>query len=536
MTNDPTTQPPQPAEGTPRTEAPWPTTTPLPQFVPPPTPLDRGLIVPPFKAFITDTAERLGVPIDAQYAPLMTVAGICLGGGYRLHPRAHDTGWMETPHTWCLLIGGPSTKKSTTLTNVTSLLDEIETTERAEHHATLPKLEAKRQANDVKRKAVEANLTKLVHEEIPDHTKIEAAEVQLEAIIDERCRIEAHEPRLVTTDTTIEQLAIIHSGNPAGILVRSDEISGFLKKMDAFGHEADRSFYLSAYNPDGHHTIDRVSRPSITISPLTISLLGGIQPEALRPLLSRTIKSGGGDGFLARFQIVVQVRMEDVGMRIDRAPDGRAKERVRRILRTLRQRAKRHAEDPASVPYARIHLAPDAQRHMDAWSVRIDTDARDPVIAKYPAYQAHLGKTVGAAMRLALLFHHIETADAGIDPTSVNLDQARRATDTIEHFRQHARRLYHVDQHPHLEKAVRILEKIDDGTITHQMPTREAKQRLSWIDNMDDLRATLRLLEEHGFVRVTKVPTGKGSKATEVIELHPDLRDTEPTIELDQAA
>jgi len=534
--NDAPPTPTTPLPPTPTTsEAPWPTPTPLQRPVPAPTHLDPDLIVPPFRPFVIDTAERLGVPIDVQYAPLLTVAGITLGGGYRLYPRAHDTGWMETAHTWCLVVGAPSTKKSTTLTNVTRFLDEIEAQERSEHRDALPKLEARRQTNDLKRKAAEDALTKEIHSATPDPLKIEAAECLLETIIDERSALEANEPRMVTTDTTIEQLAIILSGNPSGMLVRSDEISGFLKKMDAVGHEKDRSFYLSAYNPDGHHTIDRVSRPSITISPLTIALLGGIQREVLRPMLEHTIKRGGGDGFLARFQLPVQVRIEDVHGGLDRAPDKAAEQQVRKVLLALRQRAKQHAKDPASVLYARIHLAPDAQRHMDAWAKGIDADTRDPAHHKYPAYQAHLGKSVGAAMRLALLFHHIETAAAGLDPTEVTLDQAQRATATIEHYLQHARLMYRLNQHPQLDKAVKMLEKIDEGTIHHGMTARAGLQALSWIVNMKDLRATLQLLEDHGFVRVTKKER-VGGRPTEVIELHPDLRDVATPAELDHAA
>ena len=535
MTNNDTAHNTPPALIATTSEAPWPTRTPLQRPVPAPTPLDPDLIVPPFRRFVEDTAERLGVPIDVQYAPLLPVAGIALGGGYRIYPRAHDTGWMETPHIWGMVIGGPSTKKSTTLTNVTHFLDDIQAEERAEHQDALPKLEAKRQTNDLKRKAAEDVLIKLIHGESPDATKIDSAERQLEAVIDERRAIEAHEPRLVTTDTTIEQLGIILSGNPSGMLVRNDEISGFLKKMDSVGHEADRSFYLSGYNPDGQHTIDRVSRASITISPLTISLLGSIQPDVLKPLLNRTIKGGGGDGFLARFQIMVVVQIDDVSGGVDRAPDRAAKEHARTVVFALRRRAKALAKDPTAVPYACIHLAPDAQLHMDDWSKRTDTASRNPALASYPAYQAHLGKSVGVGMRLALLFHHVETAAANTDPTEVTLDQARRATATVEHYLQHVRRLYLVDQHPKLTKAHRMLDKIDEGTITHLMTTREAKQALSWIHDMDDLRDTLKLLEEHGVLRITKQVT-KGKRPPEVIELHPDLRDPTITIALDQAA
>ena len=525
----------QPLALTTTTEAPWPTRALLQEPVRAVTAPDADLIVSPFRRFVNDTAERLGVPIDAQYAPLLTVAGIALGGAYRIYPRAYDVDWMETPHTWCLLIGGPSTKKSTTLTNATHFLDDIQTKERALHQDALPKLAAKRQTNDLKRKAAEDTLTRLINNVSPDPTKIEAAELQLETVIDERRAIEAHEPRLVTTDTTIEQLGVILSGNPSGMLVRSDEISGFLKKMEAVGREADRAFYLSSYNPDSQHTIDRVSRPSVTISPLTISLLGSIQPEALRPQLARTIKSGGGDGFLARFQIIVKVRIEDISVGIDRAPDRASQEQVRAILVALRQRARFHAEDPTKVPYAHIHLAPDAQHHMDEWSRRIETESRDPAFASYPAYQAHLGKSVGAGMRLALLFHHVETAAAGLHPSQVTLDQARRAAATIDHYLHHARAVYSVDEHPQLSKAVRTLAKIEEGTIEHLMTTRAAKQALSWIDDMKDLRATLALLELHGVLRVTRRPS-QGGKSAEVIELHPDLRASVPLTELDNAA
>ena len=95
-------------------------------------------------------------------------------------------------------------------------------------------------------------------------------------------------PRFVVGDTTIEPLGEILSRHDRGVLVRRDEIAGWIGGMEKYGGSnkgasADRAFWLQAYD-GGPHTVDRINRGEQRIRNLSVSLIGGIQPERLKEL------------------------------------------------------------------------------------------------------------------------------------------------------------------------------------------------------------------------------------------------------------
>jgi hypothetical protein len=58
--------------------------------------------------------------------------------------------------------------------------------------------------------------------------------------------------------------------NPQGILVYRDELTGWFKGLDKYGHEGNRAFYLEAWNGNGAYTIDRIGRVTLHVKALTI--------------------------------------------------------------------------------------------------------------------------------------------------------------------------------------------------------------------------------------------------------------------------
>ena len=500
----------------------WPDPTDLPNPTRAYLPMDPELIVEPFREFIKDNAERIGVPHDAPYAGLLVAAGIALGASHRIYPRAHDTGWTEPPHLSGLVVGPPSTKKTVALNATTKLLKHVEAEEAKEYKKTRARRDAKLTSLDIQRQAAEQDLKKAASGGKRDAAKLAAAETRLEEVLDNIRKAQTHEPRLLASDTTIEKLGIICSQNPAGMVVYCDEISGLIKKMGSVGHEMDRSFYLTGYNAEGSFTVDRVSREGITIDPLAIALLGTIQPEVLRPLLQETIRSGGGDGFLARFQLLDQIRPEDVKRGVDKKPDEAAERRAQEVIRALRQQAKTLIERRDDGATDHVHFTPQAQRYMDEWSEAFDAETRNRLVVSNAAYESHRGKTVGAAMRLALLFHHIENVH-GVTGSEVTLEQARRAVATIEHYLQNACELYGADQRPHVVKARLMLEKIHSGVVRDGMTTRDIQQAISQIRTQEELRLVLDVLVEHNHVRLHDRPN-PGTSASRVIELHPQYK------------
>ena len=101
--------------------------------------------------------------------------------------------------------------------------------------------------------------------------------------------------RHVLNDTTVEAAGKIFAENPHGLLVERDELAGWFGAMDKYssgkGAAADRGFWLTAFN-GGTYTVDRISRASNFIENLSASVLGGIQPDAIRRVMADAVDDG----------------------------------------------------------------------------------------------------------------------------------------------------------------------------------------------------------------------------------------------------
>ena len=112
------------------------------------------------------------------------------------------------------------------------------------------------------------------------------------------------QPRAMMMDTTIEAAQEILKDSPNGVLLDQDELSGLFGSMDKYsgarGAQKDRAFWLQAYN-GGSYTVSRITRGNVHIPNLSVSILGGIQPEPIRKLAD----GGEDDGLLQRFIPIV---------------------------------------------------------------------------------------------------------------------------------------------------------------------------------------------------------------------------------------
>ena len=102
-------------------------------------------------------------------------------------------------------------------------------------------------------------------------------------------------PKLYVSNATIERLAQILQVQPQGALLLSDELAGLFLNMSRYSGGQDNEFWLEAWN-GGHYTVERMSRPAVSIDRLLIGVVGGMQPDKL----ARSF-AGDSDGMSARF-------------------------------------------------------------------------------------------------------------------------------------------------------------------------------------------------------------------------------------------
>ena len=83
--------------------------------------------------------------------------------------------------------------------------------------------------------------------------------------------------------------------SPDGVLCYQDELSGWFGAMDKYsagrGSAKDRAFWLEAFN-GGSYSVSRVGRGSVFIENLSISLIGGIQPEPICKIVDDSVDDG----------------------------------------------------------------------------------------------------------------------------------------------------------------------------------------------------------------------------------------------------
>ena len=194
--------------------------------------------------------------------------------------------------------------------------------------------------------------------------------------------------RYVVFDTTVEKLGDIIARSDKGLLVKRDEFSGWIGDLERYGGGArqgasGRGFWLKAYD-GGPYGVDRVGRGELHIGNLSVSLLGGIQPERLSEFHGLT-----SDGLLQRFAPVM-MRAASLARDIDNAIDVENYHKLITMLIRARHR--------------RMHLTNDALAAMD--ELRVGLFKLEQVSGTLAnGFQGFVGKLPGLAGRLAVVLH-----------------------------------------------------------------------------------------------------------------------------------
>ena len=89
--------------------------------------------------------------------------------------------------------------------------------------------------------------------------------------------------QLTVNDATMEALEEVLSNNPDGVILHKDELAGWFKEMDSYRQRGDLEHWCSLYNHQTT-TINRVGRGPLFIKEPYVTVVGTIQPAALKRL------------------------------------------------------------------------------------------------------------------------------------------------------------------------------------------------------------------------------------------------------------
>jgi hypothetical protein len=335
------------------------------------------------------------------------------------------------------------------------------------------------------------------------------------------------EKRFMTNDATIEKTAEILQHNPDGILYYRDELMGLLRSLEKAGREADRAFFLEAWNGNGSFSVDRIGRGSLHVPALCVSILGGIQPGPLLTYVhDAREESERADGLLQRFQVLVwpDIRGYDP---VDRRPDAEARNRAYGAFDGLAdldaEAFGAHADEDGEVPYVRFTR--EAQEVFDSWRSEFEPRFRGEA-GEYPAaIEAHFMKYRSLFASLALIFEVMDFVDGKSRGHAGGEESAHRARAWCGYLESHAMRVYHPILTSPVKAAEGLLGRIEAGDVAHGMKIRDL-HRKGWQDlsTPDDARRAIDVLAEHGWVRKVTVKADGPGRPSEQLHLHPALR------------
>lgn len=343
-----------------------------------PEPMLKPDMLPnPIRDFAVDVADRMGVSLPTV---AMVALGVCAGALHsdiRVQVRQHDTKWLERPTLWLMGIGDPSMKKSPALDAATEPLERIEREWREADHEVIKKYE----------KALAAyNEQCKVWNRLTAQGKDAGPEPQ-----------EPEEPmrrRLLADDFTMEALRDILAVNPRGVLIKSDELTGFIGGFDAYKPGktgGDRAKALRLFN-GGQYVVDR-SGNDLLVPNWCAGIVGNIQDAKLAHL-AKTLTD---DGLMQRFLVY---RIERTGTGEDRVPNREALERYEMLIRWLTNLQPTGAVVRWSEP------AQDIRRDVEKI-----VNALSGIPALSPALKGNIGKLDGIFARLALTMHAVDHYD-----------------------------------------------------------------------------------------------------------------------------
>ena len=248
----------------------WPDPTPLKSIkkdLSPVIALSPKLIPEPYQDWITDIAERMQCPLDYVAVAALIVTASLIGAGCRVRPKRHDS-WSIVPNLWGGIVGRPSTLKSPSLKEVIKPLKLLEEEAYLAFEKENQAHEIEMESYRVQKEAIKKSMGKAA--DLRNALDIGLAKEELKMLKEPQSPIWK---RYYTNDTTIEKMHELLSQNPRGLLLYRDELMGLLTTWDKVGHEADRSFYLEAWNGDDSKTTDRIGRGTTHTKNLCISIL-----------------------------------------------------------------------------------------------------------------------------------------------------------------------------------------------------------------------------------------------------------------------
>jgi phage/plasmid primase-like uncharacterized protein len=488
----------------------------LPNSLPEVLLFEPGLLPPALRNHVVDVADRQQCPVD--FVAVSAVCGLSalLGRKALISPKQNDD-WVVTPNLWGTLIGRPSAMKSPAMKTALRPLYKIERDASTEYQESINNYKFNKELSDLNMQAAKVTAKKHLEKKQFD----DARATMLEAMFDDNAPTKK---RIIVNDTSVEKLGVLLNENPNGLIHIRDELSGWIAKLSNEQYQQDRSFYIECFDGDGRYAYARITREDVDIENLTLSLLGGIQPSKISPLVRNTIRGVGDDGLLQRFQLATWPNDRFNWKWTDRSPNEKYQldyDRLFMLMHKLKFLSLTDDQPPI------FRFTADAQELFIEWMT--ENHALGVNSDTHPAFESHLLKTPKTIASLALIFElsnmlsmlpenkspvfTIEETNR-IVAQGVGATAAAQALEWADYLRSHAERLYSSAVHQSLEGARLILKRLDKLDVNFYARDILRKQ-WSGLTEEQIIKEALEYLSDYHHIYPEDVPsTDKGGRPT----------------------
>ncbi|MCA9367678.1 DUF3987 domain-containing protein [Candidatus Kaiserbacteria bacterium] len=462
----------------------WPQPKPLPEDRPPVVEFDYDLLPEKLRAYVADVSHRMQCRPDyIAVSTLCALAGI-VGRKARINPKQLDN-WEVTPTLWGAMIGGPSTKKSPSLIEALKPLEQLESESRELYRGELDQFEINQKVYRLESKNAESKASKMIARGDRQGASTAIADTQSGE------PVEPTPKRIVINDTSVAKLGELLNQNPNGLLLKRDELSGWFSEMLKEERQSDRAFFLEAYNGNGSYTFDRIGRGTIFIESCCLSIIGGIQPAKLAPIVRGAVNGTSDDGLLQRFQLMVWPDSLTGARYIDQRPNQAAMSSYSAVFRRLAML------DTGPVFY---RFKEEAQKLFIEWyQENLDRCQQSDTP---PAIESYLIKMEQTVAKLALLFALIEG-----ESQLVGVESLARALEWSDYLLSHAYRVYSIAINNDIHNAKLILTRKE--RFNNPFKAREiARKEWPGLSSTKSVQCALDLLIDHDYLVANEIPAG----------------------------
>lgn len=457
---------------------------PLPSSKPDVMPFHYDLLPPAIGNFVKDTAERQQCPPDfIAVTALCGLAGV-LGNKVCIYPKQNDD-WKIIPNLWGAVIGRPSAMKSPAMKAALKPLKAIEDGFKESYEEDLIDYETDKVVSKLATKKAEKEATEAIEKNNRNEAARLIAESNASAV-----ELPAMQ-RLIVNDTTIEKLGELLAQNPHGLLVVRDELFGWLSRLMKEEYQADRAFYLECFDGDATYKVDRIMRGSMVIEHCTLSLVGGIQPSKIAPLVRGAVSGQSDDGLIQRLQLVVWPDDSKTWKWLDRRPDADAQQAYEKLFSALL------AYKPLIVGHK---FSLEAQQLFVEWMQELQLKARHEDTT--PIMESYLLKLPKSVSALALIFELTSRVDVegNIEENMlVNESAVAMALDWSDYLISHAERLFSSAKTRVIDAAKLIIKR--RGKLPENFKCRDIQSKgWSGLDSASCIYEVLDLLVSHNYL------------------------------------